>query len=111
EARGVAVAARAGDRGLDREPRIEIELTAQLDLGPGHRVFFDAGDLVRGQGEAEWQRDFEGGVDARSGQPGFDLVGRQVSRARDAHRERWIAESHFGWQRFALVGRERRAGS
>jgi hypothetical protein len=81
--RGI-VAAGARDRGIGRQPGVEVELTAQFDLGPRERIGLEALDLTGPLGEPEGQFGNQDGVVAGIGQPGVDLLERDRARPRHA---------------------------
>ena len=92
---GRVVAAGAADGGIDREPRIKIELAAQFDLGPRERIFFQPLDLRCSLREPQWEHWVEFLEVCRIGQPTVDLFERDQSAARHAGGQRRISEHHL----------------
>ena len=76
----------AGNLAVGRESRVEVKLTAELDLGPGERVRVDSLHLADAGREAQRQLEIERLVIARVVEPRFELRQLERTLARNARR-------------------------
>ena len=72
----IAGAGGAAHLRIERQPRVEVELPAEFDLGAGERIFIEAGDLGGTLREAQREDRLEFNEVFRFGQPGIDLLQR-----------------------------------
>ena len=84
---------------VGREPRIEVQLPAQFDLGPRERVLVEALDLAGAGGQAQGQLEIERLVIARVVEPGFDLGELERTFAGNAGGQLGRAEQDFAARR------------
>ena len=75
---------RTANAAIGGEATVEIQLAAQFDLRPRHRIFFDALNLRGSRGNALGQRNLQGLMIGWVCQPGFDLIVRQLAFTRNS---------------------------